>query len=36
MDLWANRSIHGPSVMLLPKHLDEEVALLHLERIEQS
>jgi len=33
MDLWANRSTYGPSVMLLPKHLDEEVALLHLERI---
>ncbi len=33
MDLWANRSSYGPSVMLLPKHLDEEVALLHLDRI---
>jgi adenosylhomocysteinase len=33
MDLWANRSTYGPSVMLLPKHLDEEVAMLHLERI---
>jgi len=33
MDLWANRSTYGPSVMLLPKHLDEEVAMLHLDRI---
>ena len=33
MDLWANRDRYGPSVMLLPKHLDEEVAMLHLDRI---
>jgi len=33
LDLWENRDIYTPSVMRLPKHLDEEVARLHLDRI---
>ena len=33
LDLWENRDTYTPSVMRLPKHLDEEVARLHLERI---
>ncbi|RJU99728.1 MAG: adenosylhomocysteinase, partial [Candidatus Poseidoniales archaeon] len=33
MDLWANRDTAEINVSILPKHLDEEVALLHLERI---
>ncbi len=33
LDLWENRDTYTPTVMRLPKHLDEEVARLHLERI---
>lgn len=33
LDLWENRDTYTPSVMRLPKHLDEEVARLHLDRI---
>ena len=33
MDLWANREHAEIQVSILPKHLDEEVAMLHLERI---
>ncbi len=33
MDLWKNRESYKPGVYRLPKHLDEEVARLHLERI---
>jgi len=33
IDLWENRETYAPSVMRLPKHLDEEVARLHLDRI---
>ena len=33
MDLWANREQAEIQVSILPKHLDEEVAMLHLERI---
>lgn len=33
LDLWANRETYTPTVMRLPKHLDEEVARLHLDRI---
>jgi adenosylhomocysteinase len=33
LDLWENRETYTPTVMRLPKHLDEEVARLHLERI---
>ena len=33
LDLWANRDTYKPGVTRLPKHLDEEVARLHLERI---
>jgi adenosylhomocysteinase len=33
MDLWANKDQAEIKVSILPKHLDEEVALLHLERI---
>ena len=33
MDLWANREHAEIEVSILPKHLDEEVAMLHLERI---
>jgi adenosylhomocysteinase len=33
LDLWANRATYKPSVIRLPKKLDEEVARLHLEKI---
>ncbi|MDR1789100.1 MAG: adenosylhomocysteinase [Opitutaceae bacterium] len=33
LDLWANRDTYKPGVYRLPKHLDEEVARLHLEKI---
>jgi adenosylhomocysteinase len=33
LDLWKNRDTYKPGVTRLPKHLDEEVARLHLERI---
>jgi adenosylhomocysteinase len=33
LDLWNNRDTYKPGVYRLPKHLDEEVARLHLERI---
>jgi len=33
MDLWNNVEKYTPGVYLLPKHLDEEVARLHLEKI---
>jgi adenosylhomocysteinase len=33
LDLWKNRDTYKPGVYRLPKHLDEEVARLHLERI---
>ena len=33
LDLWKNRDTNKPGVSRLPKHLDEEVARLHLERI---
>jgi len=33
IDLWKNRDTYKPGVTRLPKHLDEEVARLHLERI---
>ncbi|MGA2015930.1 MAG: adenosylhomocysteinase [Opitutaceae bacterium] len=33
IDLWRNRDTYKPGVYRLPKHLDEEVARLHLERI---
>ncbi|MCF7687330.1 MAG: adenosylhomocysteinase [Cephaloticoccus sp.] len=33
IDLWKNRASYVPGVYRLPKHLDEEVARLHLERI---
>lgn len=33
IDLWKNRESYEPGVYRLPKHLDEEVARLHLERI---
>jgi adenosylhomocysteinase len=33
LDLWKNRDTYKPGVSRLPKHLDEEVARLHLERI---
>ncbi len=33
LDLWKNRDGYKPGVYRLPKHLDEEVARLHLERI---
>ena len=33
IDLWANRDLYGKQVYRLPKHLDEEVARLHLEKI---
>src|SRR5690242_16447240 len=33
LDLWANRATNKVGVYRLPKHLDEEVARLHLERI---
>ena len=33
LDLWENRETYQPGVYILPKHLDEEVARLHLEKI---
>jgi len=33
LDLWKNRSTYAVGVYRLPKHLDEEVARLHLEKI---
>ncbi len=33
LDLWANKDIYKPGITILPKHLDEEVARLHLEKI---
>ena len=33
LDLWNNRETYAPGVYRLPKHLDEEVARLHLGRI---
>ena len=33
IDLWRNRETYVPGVYVLPKKLDEEVALLHLEKI---
>ena len=33
LDLWANRATYKAEVYRLPKHLDEEVARLHLEKI---
>ncbi len=33
LDLWKNRDKYTPGVYMLPKHLDEEVARLHLEKI---
>jgi len=33
IDLWRNREAYKPGVYRLPKHLDEEVARLHLEKI---
>ena len=33
IDLWKNRNVYKPEVMILPKKLDEEVARLHLEKI---
>ena len=33
IDLWKNKDVYKPSVMILPKFLDEEVARLHLGKI---
>jgi adenosylhomocysteinase len=33
IDLWKNRDDYGNKVYILPKHLDEEVARLHLDKI---
>jgi adenosylhomocysteinase len=33
IDLWKNRDLYEKKVYTLPKHLDEEVARLHLEKI---
>ncbi|WP_412508738.1 adenosylhomocysteinase, partial [Roseovarius sp. SYSU LYC5161] len=33
MELWTNGADYAPGVYILPKHLDEKVARLHLERI---
>ena len=33
IDLWKNREDYANKVYTLPKHLDEEVARLHLEKI---
>jgi adenosylhomocysteinase len=33
LDLWKNKDIYKPGITILPKHLDEEVARLHLEKI---
>jgi adenosylhomocysteinase len=33
LDLWKNKDVYKPGITILPKHLDEEVARLHLEKI---
>ncbi|MCG8598964.1 MAG: adenosylhomocysteinase, partial [Verrucomicrobiales bacterium] len=33
IDLWKNKDVYAPGVYVLPKHLDEEVARLHLDKI---
>ena len=33
MELWANHQSYGNEVYMLPKHLDEKVARLHLAKI---
>jgi len=33
LDLWKNKDVYKVGVYRLPKHLDEEVARLHLEKI---
>ena len=33
MDLWGSQGLYGKQVYMLPKELDEEVAMLHLNRI---
>jgi adenosylhomocysteinase len=33
MELWANAEAYGKTVAVLPKHLDEKVAALHLEKV---
>ncbi|MEM7602934.1 MAG: adenosylhomocysteinase [Verrucomicrobiota bacterium] len=33
IDLWKNKDVYAPGVYVLPKHLDEEVARRHLEKI---
>ena len=33
IDLWKNKDVYKPGVYILPKHLDEEVARLHLDKI---
>ena len=33
LDLWKNKDLYKPAVFVLPKHLDEEVARLHLAKI---
>jgi adenosylhomocysteinase len=33
LELWTRRGQYGPGVHLLPKHLDEEVARLHLDAL---
>ncbi|HEY5055456.1 MAG TPA: adenosylhomocysteinase, partial [Acidobacteriaceae bacterium] len=33
LDLWKNKDIYKVGIYILPKHLDEEVARLHLEKI---
>ena len=33
LDLWKNKEKYKPDVYILPKHLDEEVARLHLGKI---
>ena len=33
LDLWRNKETYAPGVYVLPKHLDEEVAALHLEKV---
>jgi len=33
IELWTNREAYGNDVYVLPKHLDEKVAMLHLEKL---
>ena len=33
IELWTNSSNYEPKVYILPKHLDEKVALLHLDKV---